>query len=131
MQNCRHLIESELASYISESAPFQSASLEKYIHESSRGYIAPISFGIVDDFKQVWAAAIHPESRFREARNQYSRVGVNIGYNFPDFVSNPDVDLSEARLEDESLFKVSSGFPKKTEKHKEHGKIYFARKKGG
>jgi len=95
-------------SFMKQNAPFQSQALEQFVEEKMLGYVPPISTSVVDDYNRIWAAGISPEKRFKHVKNQYSRVGVNIGYNFSDFVENPDVDLSEARIEEESAYKAKA-----------------------
>mmetsp|Transcript_18137 Transcript_18137/g.72607 ORF Transcript_18137/g.72607 Transcript_18137/m.72607 type:complete len:522 (-) Transcript_18137:1806-3371(-) len=98
--------EDESLYYMPGMQHFRSISLDRFIEDKEDGYIPAIESGFVGEFTRVWSAAIHPDARFREAKNQYGRVGVNLGYNFSDFFADPEADLSDMRLEDESMIKA-------------------------
>lgn len=98
-------------------------SLGEYAEQRAAGLISPFIPRRDDEWTDAWALAVAPR-KAQELKNQYSRVGILIERNFPDFGPAPSAEeqYSMASIEDISRAKArvvyeATGLPSIAETH--------------
>jgi xanthine phosphoribosyltransferase len=85
------------------SSMLRSSALAEYGEQRAAGLIPRRDLSSNSEYSDAWALAVRSSKAF-ELRNQYSRVGIQLDINFPDF--KPAIDC-EAQLEAATLENIS------------------------